>query len=125
MRIAAFSELNGFYAGYMSGAEEHGLAVFVFRNGLIAGADYAGTTFDGKIIEKTADGGINLSIRVSLPPHGKTVQGTETGPDGISYEIDFTLPADFEHRSFFNVSTPIGSVNVKLQKVRNLGAIND
>jgi hypothetical protein len=121
---STFSELNGFYAGFMSGSADQGLAVFVFRNGVIVGADFAGTTFDGSIHEKNADGGLVCSMRVSLPPNGTTVQGVEIGPDGITYEIEFTLPADFEQRSFFNVATPLGSVNVKLQKVRELGAIN-
>jgi hypothetical protein len=124
MSKAPFNELNGFYAGFMSGSADQGLAVFVFRNGIIVGADFAGTTFDGSIREKSADGGLTCSMRVSLPPNGTTVQGIETGPNGTSYEIEFVLPADFEQRPFFNVATPLGSVNVKLQKVRELGAIN-
>lgn len=124
MSKATFSELNGFYVGFISGSVDQGLAVFVFQNGVIVGADFSGTAFDGSIRDKNADGELRCSLSVSLPPNGTTVQGVETGPNGIAYEIEFLLPADFAQRSFFNVATPLGSVNVKLQKVRELGAIN-
>jgi hypothetical protein len=119
-----FAHLNGFYAGFFSGAEDNGVAVFVFRNGVVAGADFAGTTFDGKIVEKRPDGSYSGAIAIKLPAGGRTVQGVDTGPEGISYQVDFNLPVDFAERSYFFVDTPLGGVNVRLQKLRNLGDID-
>lgn len=119
-----FAELNGFYAGYMSGSAEQGLAVFIFCNGALVGADFAGTRFDGRVKSKSDDGSYECNVSVSLPPGGQTIQGVPTGPNGLDYNVTFTLPGDFSARPFFHVETPLGGVNVRLQKVRDLGGVS-
>jgi hypothetical protein len=115
------NELNGFYAGFMSGAAGQGVAVFVFRDGVIVGADFSGSKFDGIVKQKSKSSVYDCVVKVSLPPNGQTIQGVETGPSGINYEAVFELAADFSSKPFFYIDTPLGGVNIRLEKVRDLG----
>ena len=118
------NELNGFYAGFMSGAAGQGVAVFIFKEGIIVGADFSGAKFDGTVIQKGKSSVYDCVVKVSLPPNGQTIQGVETGPSGINYEAVFELAADFASKPFFFIETPLGGVNIRLEKVRDLGAAN-
>lgn len=112
--------VDGFYAGYMTGAEGNGFSMFVFTNGSIVGADPMGVQFDGSYVAE----GDNISAKVDVRvPGGETViQGAAAGPAGLTYTVDFVLPGDFADRDFIRLDTPLGAVNLKLRKLRDIGA---
>lgn len=110
--------MDGIYVGYFTGTGGNGVGMFVLREGVLTGADAMGTLYDGKYL-LTAEG-YSFRARVKLQPNIRTVQGTNTGEDGFSYDATFDLPRDPESQPFFALTTPLGPVNVKLQKLRGI-----
>ncbi len=110
---------EGFYAGYMTGADGQGFAMFVFRDGIISGADPLGVLFDGSY-ERSETAELNGEITVTVPPNGTVIQGVSAGPS----ELKYTLPISFERSDlesdFVQLATPLGAVNLKLEKLRGL-----
>ncbi len=105
------------YSAYMTGAEGQGFAMFVFADGLLTGADPLGEVFEGNYSEDV-DGNLTGTIRVKVPPDGEVIQGVSVGPSGFVYEVPITLSNGVMDQPFFQISTPLGAVNVKLEKLR-------
>lgn len=114
--------LDGFYVGYMSAASGYGVVLFVFQGTVIVGVDAGGVKFDGTFTHNSDTGEYQGSIRVDAPPNISLVQGIATGPNGLKYNVPFSLPADFLDSPFIKIDTPFGGVNVKLEKLRDLQA---
>jgi hypothetical protein len=114
------TSIDGIYAVYITGQSGNGLIMLVLKSGLVTGADVTGTLFDGSYISN--DGGRNFYIQssVNAPPNGVTVQGVNTGPSGIIYNVNFVLPSNFDEVDFLEIQTPLGPVNAKFQKLRSV-----
>ncbi|MDK2766854.1 MAG: hypothetical protein KYX69_03950 [Sphingomonas sp.] len=103
----------------MTGSEGQGFALFTFIGGRIVGSDPMGVLFDGRY-DEDGEGTISGSITVTVPANGTVIQGVSTGSSEMTYATPITLAkADLE-AAFFPVETPLGAVNVRLQKLRNL-----
>jgi hypothetical protein len=111
--------IDGIYAAYMTGTDGQGFGMFVFHNGILSGADPLGVRFDG-MYESTEDGKILATIKVTVPPEGTVVQGVSVGSSPLTYEVPLLLEADLESMGVFRLDTPLGPVNVKLEKLRGL-----
>jgi hypothetical protein len=114
--------LDGFYVGYFSAISGYGVVLFIFKDQHIVGADAGGVKFDGNYLEDRNTGNLSGIISIDAPPNVDLVQGVNTGPLGLKYEVPFTLPRDFLEEPYISMSTPFGQVNVKLEKLRDLGA---
>lgn len=112
--------IDGIYAGYMTGAEVNGFATFVFLKGIISGVDPLGVMFDGTYTAHAE--GYTVSVTVKIPSGGTVIQGASAGPDGISYNVQLQFSADFAEQDFIRIDTPLGAVNLRLKKIRDLEA---
>ncbi|MEF2074346.1 hypothetical protein [Consotaella aegiceratis] len=113
------ASINGFYAGFFTGSGGNGISLFILRDGLLVGADAGPVLFDGRY-NANADGSYSGSVKVSIPAGVTVVQGQTAPQGGSSYEVNINLAADFLSRPYFEVQTPLGRVNVRLQKLREL-----
>lgn len=113
---------EGFYSGYMSGSDGQGFAMFIFANGAIAGADPLGVKFDGNY-EIQADGSLAGKVTVSVPAGGTVIQGASAGPAGIKYEVVISFSPNAFVLDFVKLETPLGPVNLRLVKLRELEAV--
>ena len=114
--------LDGFYVGYMTG-KGYGVVLFVFRGNTIVGVDAGGVKFDGKYTFNSENSLYSGEVTVSAPPNSELVQGIQTGPAGITYKVPFSMPENFLNEPYIKVETPFGSVNVRLEKLRDLDSI--
>jgi len=114
--------IDGFYVGYMS-ATGYGVVLFVFSGGVIVGVDAGGVKFDGTYKQEPDTKAFEGTVKVNAPPNIDLVQGLNSGPQGLQYEVPFYLPPNFLEAPFIRVATPFGPVNIKLEKVRDLGAL--
>ncbi|HCH72309.1 MAG TPA: hypothetical protein DFK19_10300 [Ochrobactrum sp.] len=112
--------LDGFYVGYMT-ADGYGVVLFVFRGASIVGVDAGGVKFDGTYAQDSVTKAYQGKIRVEAPPNIELVQGVNTGANGLSYEVPFSMPENFLEAPFIRVDTPFGPVHIKLEKLRDLG----
>ena len=82
-----------------------------------------GGTVDGTYEHDERSGDITLSLSVTLPKGVSLIQGG-THPDETQYGFNATLPEDFAERSHVSIQTPLGPVNARFRRIRELG-IND
>lgn len=110
---------DGIYAAYMTGSEGQGFAMFVFKDGAIAGTDAVGVTFDGDYTCNN-DGDLLGEVRVNIPPNGTVIQGLSTGAEGFKYVVPLSLNLADVDKPYITMDTPLGAVNLKLEKLRAL-----
>lgn len=115
--------LDGFYVGYMT-SNGYGVALFVFKDKNLVGADAGGVKFDGTFDQDPVTKSYRGKVVVNAPPNIDVVQGINTGPNGLVYEVPFSMPENFLDAPFIKVDTPFGPVNIKLEKLRDLGNIS-
>lgn len=111
---------DGFYAGYMHSSGGQGFAMFVFREGVIAGADPLGVEFDGHYAVRE-DGSMAGHVSVVVPPNTTLIQGVTTGASGMKYDVPIDLPSGAFEAPFVRLDTPLGPVNLRMQKLRAAG----
>ncbi len=109
--------IDGIYSGLFSGRAGEGSAMFVLSGGKLTGADPLGVLFDGTYTPD-GNGGFSGPVTVTVPANGELVQGVTSGPDGLVYQVDVSIPADFQSRPFLRLETPLGPVNFSLRFVR-------
>jgi hypothetical protein len=110
---------EGFYAGYMTGTDGQGFAMFVFLNGVIVGTDALGVSFDGKYkILKTGE--LVGDVTVTVPPNGTVIQGVTSGPSGMTYNVPVKFGVKDFDLDFIELSTPLGPINLVMKKLRGM-----
>lgn len=109
---------QGFYNAFMSAADGQGFVMFVFKDGVISGADPLGVKFDGTYIK--SETGFFAKIIVSVPAHGEVIQGAKAGPEGMQYPVELVLEPNFWEKPFVEVSTPLGKVNARFERLRGI-----
>ena len=112
---------DGFYAAYMSGSNGQGFVVFVFSAGVIVGADPLGVNFDG-VYKDLEDGSLEGNVTVTVPGGGTVIQGASAGPAGFQYDVPLSFASNALEVDFIRMSTPLGPVNVRLRKLRDLAS---
>ncbi|NMJ43460.1 hypothetical protein GWK16_19590 [Roseomonas sp. JC162] len=112
-------EPDGFYAGYFTSKVGQGFSLLLLTNGILAGVDVAGVTYDGSFQYDPVDGGYPFDVIIRAPANIHLVQGRETGPEGLTYGAKFSLPVDFLSRSYVTIPTAQGPVNARLVKLRD------
>jgi hypothetical protein len=111
--------IDGIYAAYMTGSDGQGFGMFVFLGGVLSGADPLGVRFDGDYAE-ASDGSVTGTVTVTVPPDGTVIQGVSTGSSSMTYQVPLSLGADFATVPYFSLVTPLGTVNIKLEKLKDL-----
>ena len=106
--------IDGIYTVYMTGAAGQGIAMFVFKEGIIAGADMAGLTFSGTYSNK--DGKVKGEIEYSMPAQSLSITGAAFEEPSGTIKIPLDLPTDIQPCETYRIATPIGPVNSKFVK---------
>lgn len=116
------SSVEGIYTAYLTGAAGQGMAMFVFTDGKIAGADIAGLTFAGSYQIK--DSRLIGEVRYRMPAGSLSITGAsfEQGSDNIV--VPLSLPEQIDPNETYRVNTPIGPLNAKFVKNVSLGDID-
>lgn len=111
-------EIAGIYACYYSSTEGYGAAIFLAFQGKLTGVDPNGVLLDG--FYGKAGGCYRLKVLVDAPAGTQLVQGGEAGPKGQKYEVEVPFKESLTEQPFFEVDTPLGPLNVRFQKLRDL-----
>ncbi|MEH3157565.1 MAG: hypothetical protein PGN08_00815 [Sphingomonas taxi] len=110
--------IEGIYAGYMTGSEGSGFSMFVFLDGVVTGIDPLGVKFDGSYC--TNGGTFEIDIKVTVPSGGTVIQGASAGSSGIVHNVKTSIDLNAAENGFVRIDTPIGPVNLRLQKLRDI-----
>lgn len=113
------SNVEGIYTAYLTGQAAQGMAMFVFRDGKIAGADVAGLTFAGNYQVK--DARLIGEIRYRMPAGSMSITGAsfEQGSEGIV--VPLSLPVAIDPNATYRIDTSIGPLNAKFVKNVSFG----
>jgi hypothetical protein len=111
--------MDGIYALTFRGATGWGMGLLELRNGIAAGADALGATYDGTYRETDED--VTLDLNMTVPPGVSLVQGTPARPVQYSVPFSATIPkrAIDDHAPVL-VELPPGPVNVIVRRLRAL-----
>jgi hypothetical protein len=110
--------VEGFYSIAFRGRADWGMGVLVLYDGIIAGSDVGGVSYDG--FYRIENDKIIITITLTVPAGAALVQGIPPQANPYSFKLDVTF-----YSNQLSASTPIlvqtvyGPVNVIFKKLRN------
>ncbi|MCB1450572.1 MAG: hypothetical protein KDJ67_10720 [Nitratireductor sp.] len=113
------SKVEGIYTAYMTGAAGQGMAMFVFKDGKIAGADIAGLTFAGNY--KINASRLIGEVRYRMPAGSVSITGVSFPKSSDWIVVPLSLPEEIDPTETYQVDTPIGPLNAKFVKNVSFG----
>lgn len=105
---------DGIYTAYLSGDAGQGLAMFVFREGVIAGADIAGLVFRGKY--SSIGDRVVGEIEFTMPAQSISITGAPFEQASETIRVPIDLPKDISEQEIYRIETPIGPMNARFVK---------
>lgn len=106
--------IDGIYTAYFTGASGQAMAMFVFKDGKIGGADMVGVVFSG---EYTVDAEyISGNVIFRMPAQSTSITGSVFEEESGDIEVPITLPVYLDPNDTYQIKTPIGTLNTKFQK---------
>lgn len=113
------SEAEAIYAACLTGAAGQGMAIFVFKDGEIAVADFAALIFIGSYEAKASQLIDEVSYR--MPVGSVSITGASFEQSSDSIMIPLSLPAKVDPDETYRVDTPIDPLNAKFSKNVSFG----
>jgi hypothetical protein len=110
------SEINGIYNLAYTGQLGSGFSLFLFRDGVIAGADVGGGTYDGTYEEKESN--LHCRIKMTIPPGLRLVMNAPQMDKEYAVEFSLTLTLPVSNEQIRQLQLPIGKVNAILRQIR-------
>tara|TARA_Y100001001_G_C7843981_1_gene251649 strand:- start:133 stop:507 length:375 start_codon:yes stop_codon:yes gene_type:complete len=111
---------EGIYAAYFAGKLGNSLGMFIFRDGEVSGADYGGGVYDGHY-EVNQDGKTySIDVTFVLPSESQSITGAKADSGPLKMDTHFTLPRNIDPDTVHELRTPIGPINARFQKIREI-----
>ncbi len=114
-----YTESNGIYNAYFSGEYGTSLGMFIFKDGVVCGADLGGGVYDGTLEYSSSAKFLTGKISFNMRNGGTTITGAHADLP-VSYETVVCLKTPLESVLFHEIDTLTGPVNVRFEKVRTL-----
>jgi hypothetical protein len=96
------------------------MALFVFRDGKIGGADMSGVTFSGHYVVENSR--VVGTIKYVMPAGSVSITGAHFEKASKSIDVPLDLPTELDERETYRINTPIGPVNAKFVRNVSFGA---
>lgn len=113
------SKVEGIYTAYLTGVAGQGMAMFVFKDGKIAGADVAGLIFSGNY--DIAASRLVGEVSYRMPAGSVSITGASFQNISDNIVVPFSLPEEIDPNETYRVDTPIGPLNAKFVKIVSFG----
>ena len=107
------------YAGYFTGVAGQSIGLFYIGDGLLIGVDVATMQYDGAYTTKP-DGSLEGAVQYVLPAGVSLITGAPAGVAPTRITTNLTLPADFADGRVITIETPLGPVNAKFEKLKDI-----
>jgi hypothetical protein len=107
------------YAAYFTGVAGQSIGLFYIGDGLLIGVDLATMQYDGAYTTK-ADGSLEGAVQYVLPAGAPSITGAPAGVTPTRITTNLNLPADFADGRVITIETPIGPVNAKFEKLKDI-----
>lgn len=118
MATNSTSKIDGFYAAYFTGTTGSTIGMFVFKDGIVVGADAGGGRYDGTYKGIEDDKFIEGLIKLAMPIGTQSVTGIAATSEPLSVEVPIKIPTEFNRNDVHSIETPVGPINAKFEKIR-------
>ena len=106
--------IDGIYTAYLTGVAGQAMAMFVFKDGKIGGADMVGLTYSG---EYSIEGdNIVGTVTYLMPAQSASITGIEFKEASDEIIVPISLPVNINPNETYLITTPIGPLNAKFIK---------
>ena len=106
--------IDGIYTAYITGVAGQGMAMFVFKDGKIGGADMIGIVFSGEYIIQNDT--LIGKVKYVMPANSESITGVVFEEKSNLLEVPINLPIQLDPAETYQFTTPIGIVNAKFVK---------
>lgn len=106
------------YVAYFTGVAGQSIGLFYIGDGMLVGVDVATMQYDGSYQTKP-DGSLEGAVEYVLPAGASLITGAPASV-ATRVSVKLTLPADFSDGRVITIETPLGPVNAKFEKVKDL-----
>lgn len=111
---------DGIYVGYFSGLAGVSFGIFVFKDGIISGADAGEATYDGKFKVSDDEQHVVGEVKFNIGIGGQSITGVVAETEPLHFDIPFELPIEVNPDEVIRIETPNGPINAKFSKLRGL-----
>jgi hypothetical protein len=110
--------MEGFYVTYVTARAGTTIILWVIRGTTMVGVDAGGLKYDGELTPTAV--GFRCSIVYFIPAGASLITGTQVSAESQRIPLEFDLPSDFANGQVVSILTPLGPVNAKFEKLRDL-----
>ncbi len=115
------NDLKGIYTMNYVGTAGAGFGMIVFRDGIVAGADVVGGTYDGSYGWQDHSASIEGMVNMTVPAGASLVTGAPASSQPYQVDIPFAVAqANLGAEFPATVRLPTGPVSVVFKKLRDL-----
>jgi hypothetical protein len=107
------------YVAYLTGVAGQSIGLFYIGDGLIAGVDVGTMQYDGSYTTEE-DGSMQGAIEYVIPGGVSLITGAPAGVAPTRVTVKLNLPAGFDDGRVVTIETPMGPVNAKFEKVKDI-----
>src|SRR4051812_42295206 len=112
--------MDGFYVAYLAGQAGTSMLMAIISNETFVGADVTGMQYDGTIKPMPDGAGYTCSVVYVIPPGVPLITGAPALTEPQRVPLQFILPVGFADKRIITIQTPLGPVNAKFEKIRDL-----
>jgi hypothetical protein len=109
------------YVAYFTGIAGQSIGLFYIGDGMLVGIDVATMQYNGSYMTKP-DGSLEGVVEYVLPAGASLITGAPAGVAPTTVSVKLTLPADFAGGRVIKIDTPLGPVNARFEKVKDIPA---
>lgn len=107
------------YAAYLTGVGGQSIGLFYIGDGLIAGVDVGALKYEGSY-QTMEDGSMQGAVEYILPPGVSLITGAPAGIAPTPITLTLRLPAGFDDGRVIAIETPLGPVNARFEKIKDI-----
>jgi hypothetical protein len=107
------------YVAYLTGVAGQSLGLFYIGDGVLAGIDVGTMQYDGAYTTKP-DGSLEGAVEYVLPAGVSMITGAPAAVAPTRVSTKLTLPAGFDDGRVITIETPLGPVNAKFEKLKDI-----
>lgn len=110
--------VDGIYSAYFAGIAGNSFGMFVFKEGIISGADAGGGKYNGYFEIAEDENSLSGMITFILPIGNQSITGAAATSEPIVFKVPIKLPTDINSTDVHTIQTPAGPINAKFEKLR-------
>ncbi len=107
------------YVAYLTGVAGQSIGLFYIGEGILSGIDIGTMRYDGAYVV-AEDGSLEGALDYVIPAGVSLITGAPPGVAPTKITLKLKLPANFADGQVVTVETPLGPVNAKFEKIKDI-----